>query len=183
MPPRHCRLLSYSCCAAPVACCTAACCAGPAALCCGCASDSISSTSAALCLARAAQRHPAFCSRFFSGVLPARQCALYGLPFRSLLLLTPPPLPSPPSTTVAGEVHSGDYCQSLERAELVREGTDVTIFCYSRMRYVVMQAVAQLEKEGYNPEVRPGSVAPICSLCTHRHFSWPTRFQQQACLV
>ena len=53
-------------------------------------------------------------------------------------------------------MHSGDYCQSLERAELVREGTDVTIFCYSRMRYVVMQAVAQLEKEGYNPEVVGG---------------------------
>ena len=43
--------------------------------------------------------------------------------------------------------------QCLERAEVVREGTDVSIFCYSRMRYVVMQAVAQLEKEGYNPEV------------------------------
>jgi rhodanese-related sulfurtransferase len=50
-------------------------------------------------------------------------------------------------------VHPGDYCQCLERAELVREGTDVTIFCYSRMRYVVMQAVAELEKQGYNPEV------------------------------
>jgi hypothetical protein len=85
---------------------------------------------------------------------------LYGLPFRSLLLLTPPPLPSF-FTTVAGEVHSGDYCQSLERAELVREGTDVTIFCYSRMRYVVMQAVAQLEKEGYNPEVGGGWVGGV----------------------
>jgi hypothetical protein len=50
-------------------------------------------------------------------------------------------------------VHDGDYCQCLERAELVREGTDVTIFCYSRMRYVVMQAVQELEKQGYNPEV------------------------------
>ena len=50
-------------------------------------------------------------------------------------------------------MHAGDYCQSLERAELVREGTDVSIFCYSRMRYVVMQAVAELEKQGYNPEV------------------------------
>ena len=39
----------------------------------------------------------------------------------------------------AGETHEGDYCQSLERAELVRTGGDVTIFCYSRMRYVVMQ--------------------------------------------
>ncbi|PSC70927.1 pyruvate dehydrogenase E1 component subunit beta-chloroplastic-like [Micractinium conductrix] len=54
---------------------------------------------------------------------------------------------------VKGEVHAGDFCQSLERAEIVREGTDVTIFCYSRMRYVVMQAVAELEKQGYNPEV------------------------------
>ena len=41
----------------------------------------------------------------------------------------------------------------LQRAEMVREGTDVTIFCYSRMRYVVMQAVAQLAKEVYNLEV------------------------------
>lgn len=47
----------------------------------------------------------------------------------------------------------GDYCQSLERCEVVREGTDVSIFTYSRMRYVVMQAVAELEKRGYNPEV------------------------------
>lgn len=37
---------------------------------------------------------------------------------------------------------------------MVREGTDVSIFTYSRMRYVVMQAVAELEKKGYNPEVR-----------------------------
>ena len=37
---------------------------------------------------------------------------------------------------------------------MVRSGQDVTILCYSRMRYVVMQGVATLEKEGYNPEVR-----------------------------
>ena len=54
---------------------------------------------------------------------------------------------------VKGEVEGPDYCQCLERSEVVREGTDVTIFCYSRMRYVVMQAVAELEKQGYNPEV------------------------------
>lgn len=54
---------------------------------------------------------------------------------------------------VKGEVHDNDYCQPLERAEMVREGTDVTIFTYSRMRYVVMQAVQELEKKGYNPEV------------------------------
>ena len=36
----------------------------------------------------------------------------------------------------------------------MRAGKDVTILCYSRMRYVVMQAVQQLEKMGYDPEVR-----------------------------
>ncbi len=40
---------------------------------------------------------------------------------------------------------------------MVREGTDVSIFTYSRMRYVVMQAVAELEKKGYNPEVGTGA--------------------------
>ncbi len=52
----------------------------------------------------------------------------------------------------AGETKDG-YYQPLERAELVRSGKDVTILCYSRMRYVVMQAVQQLEKMGYDPEV------------------------------
>ena len=51
-----------------------------------------------------------------------------------------------------GETEDG-YYQSLEKAELVRSGSDVTILCYSRMRYVVMQAVQQLENEGYDPEV------------------------------
>ncbi|KAI8475891.1 MAG: thiamine diphosphate-binding protein [Monoraphidium minutum] len=57
---------------------------------------------------------------------------------------------------VKGLTHDGDHCQSLEKAEMVREGTDVSIFTYSRMRYVVMQAVAELEKRGYNPEARGG---------------------------
>ncbi len=54
----------------------------------------------------------------------------------------------------AGETKEG-YCQPLEKAELVRAGADVTILCYSRMRYVVMQAVAELEKSGYDPEAIP----------------------------
>ena len=54
----------------------------------------------------------------------------------------------------AGETKDG-YCQPLEKAEIVREGRDVTILCYSRMRYVVMQAVQQLEKQGFDPEARP----------------------------
>ncbi len=53
---------------------------------------------------------------------------------------------------MAGETKEG-YYQPLEKAELVRQGKDVTILCYSRMRYVVMQAVQQLEKMGYDPEV------------------------------
>mmetsp|Transcript_14206 Transcript_14206/g.38522 ORF Transcript_14206/g.38522 Transcript_14206/m.38522 type:complete len:369 (+) Transcript_14206:37-1143(+) len=54
---------------------------------------------------------------------------------------------------VKGEVGGRDEVQCLEKAEVVREGTDISIFTYSRMRYVVMQAVAELEKKGYNPEV------------------------------
>jgi hypothetical protein len=65
---------------------------------------------------------------------------------------------------IKGEPHEGDYCQPLEKAELVREGADVSIFTYSRMRYVVMQAVAELEKKGYNPEVRRFCCWGVC-LC------------------
>ncbi|KAK9835826.1 hypothetical protein WJX74_008801 [Apatococcus lobatus] len=53
---------------------------------------------------------------------------------------------------IKGDTQEG-HCQSLERAEIARPGSDVTILCYSRMRYVVLQACQQLEKEGYNPEV------------------------------
>ena len=60
-----------------------------------------------------------------------------------------PTRPPPPQ----GEVGGPDVCQALERAELVRAGTDITIITYSRMRYVVMQAVAELEAAGYDPEV------------------------------
>ncbi|GAX75434.1 hypothetical protein CEUSTIGMA_g2878.t1 [Chlamydomonas eustigma] len=54
---------------------------------------------------------------------------------------------------IKGDAGGPDVYQSLESAELVREGTDVSIFTYSRMRYVVMQAAQELEKKGYNPEV------------------------------
>ena len=59
----------------------------------------------------------------------------------------------------AGETED-NYYQPLEKAEVVRPGTDVTILCYSRMRYVVMQGVAAAEKDGYNPEVRHRPVPP-----------------------
>ncbi len=50
--------------------------------------------------------------------------------------------------SLASQVGGPDELQCLEKAELVREGTDITIFTYSRMRYVVMQAVTELEKQG-----------------------------------
>ncbi|KAK9793750.1 hypothetical protein WJX73_009922 [Symbiochloris irregularis] len=53
---------------------------------------------------------------------------------------------------VKGETND-NYYQDLERAEVVRQGKDVTILCYSRMRYVVLQAVQELEKQGIDPEV------------------------------
>lgn len=53
---------------------------------------------------------------------------------------------------VKGETQDGVY-QDLERAEIVRTGRDVTILCYSRMRYVVMQAVQELDKAGFDCEV------------------------------
>jgi pyruvate dehydrogenase E1 component beta subunit len=45
------------------------------------------------------------------------------------------------------------YTLPLEKAEIVREGSDVTILTYSRMRHYVLQAVWVLIGEGYNPEV------------------------------
>jgi pyruvate dehydrogenase E1 component beta subunit len=46
-----------------------------------------------------------------------------------------------------------EYWLPLDKAETVREGKDVTILTYSRMRHHVMQAVPKLEQQGYDPEV------------------------------
>ena len=46
-----------------------------------------------------------------------------------------------------------EYLQPLDKAEVVRQGKDVTILTYSRMRHHAMQAVKILEKDGYDPEV------------------------------
>jgi len=51
-----------------------------------------------------------------------------------------------------GETQEG-YYQPLERAEVAKEGTDVTILTYSRMRYTTLQAVNELEKQGISAEV------------------------------
>jgi len=52
-----------------------------------------------------------------------------------------------------GEVPDNDYILPLEKAELVREGKDITILTYSRQRYNVIQAVKSLVEKGYDPEI------------------------------
>jgi pyruvate dehydrogenase E1 component beta subunit len=51
------------------------------------------------------------------------------------------------------DIPAGDYICPLDKAEIVREGKDVTIITYSRMRYHALQAVKVLEAEGYDPEI------------------------------
>jgi pyruvate dehydrogenase E1 component beta subunit len=51
------------------------------------------------------------------------------------------------------EIPKEEYLICLEKAELVRPGTDLTILTYSRMRHHVLQAVKTLLHKGFNPEV------------------------------
>jgi pyruvate dehydrogenase E1 component beta subunit len=46
-----------------------------------------------------------------------------------------------------------EYLPSLETAEIVRHGRDVTILTYSRMRHHVLQATKTLLYKGYDPEI------------------------------
>ncbi len=46
-----------------------------------------------------------------------------------------------------------EYILPLDKAEIVKEGSDITIVTYSRMRHHVVEAVDTLLTEGYNPEI------------------------------
>lgn len=46
-----------------------------------------------------------------------------------------------------------EYLCPLDKAEVVRQGKDVTLLTYSRMRHHCLQAVKEIEKLGYNPEI------------------------------
>jgi pyruvate dehydrogenase E1 component beta subunit len=46
-----------------------------------------------------------------------------------------------------------EYVLPLDQAEMVKEGKDITILTYSRMRHHCTQAVKEIEKQGYNPEI------------------------------
>jgi pyruvate dehydrogenase E1 component beta subunit len=47
----------------------------------------------------------------------------------------------------------GEYIVPLDKAEIVRSGKDITILTYSRMRHHCLQALKQIEKDGYDPEI------------------------------
>jgi pyruvate dehydrogenase E1 component beta subunit len=51
------------------------------------------------------------------------------------------------------DIPEGDYICALDQAEIVREGADVTILTYSRMRHHCIKAVQQLEAEGVDVEL------------------------------
>jgi pyruvate dehydrogenase E1 component beta subunit len=51
------------------------------------------------------------------------------------------------------DIPDGDYVCALDRAEIVREGSDVTILTYSRMRHHCLKAVEQLTQEGIDVEL------------------------------
>lgn len=46
-----------------------------------------------------------------------------------------------------------EYVLPLDQAEMVRSGKDITILTYSRMRHHCTQAVKEIEKQGYDPEI------------------------------
>ncbi len=47
----------------------------------------------------------------------------------------------------------GEYIVPLDKAEMVQEGTDVTILTYSRMRHHCTQAIKTIEKQGISVEL------------------------------
>jgi pyruvate dehydrogenase E1 component beta subunit len=51
------------------------------------------------------------------------------------------------------EIPVGDYICALDRAEVVREGKDITILTYSRMRHHCLKAVEKLEQDGVDVEL------------------------------
>ena len=52
-----------------------------------------------------------------------------------------------------GEVPEGDYTIEIGKADIKREGSDISIISYSRMLPVCLEAAEQLQAEGINAEV------------------------------
>ena len=51
------------------------------------------------------------------------------------------------------DIPEGDFICALDQAEVVQEGTDVTILTYSRMRHHCLKAVQQLQQDGVSVEL------------------------------
>ncbi len=63
---------------------------------------------------------------------------------------------------VMGPVPTDEYIIPLGVADIKKEGTDATIFAYSRMLHFAMDAAAELAKDGINVEVvDPRTLAPL----------------------
>jgi pyruvate dehydrogenase E1 component beta subunit len=61
-----------------------------------------------------------------------------------------------------GEVPEGEYSVPLGRADIKREGNDVTIIAVSRMVHVALKAAADLDEHGISVEViDPRSLVPL----------------------
>jgi pyruvate dehydrogenase E1 component beta subunit len=86
---------------------------------------------------------------------------------------------------VKGDVPDGDHLVPIGKAQIARNGTDVTIAAYSRMTHVALEAAALLEKDGVSAEVvdlrslRPLDESTLVASVerTHRlvvvHEGWP----------
>jgi len=55
--------------------------------------------------------------------------------------------------SIRGEVPEGEYTIPLGKADVKREGKDLSIFAYGAMVHESLKAAAELEKEGYSAEV------------------------------
>ncbi len=63
---------------------------------------------------------------------------------------------------VSGEVPEGEYVIPLGKADIKREGTDVTIVAISRMVHQALEAAAALEAQGISAEiVDPRTLSPL----------------------
>ena len=51
------------------------------------------------------------------------------------------------------ELPEGDYTCALDQADVVKEGKDITLLTYSRMRHHCLKAVEELEKKGIDVEL------------------------------
>ena len=51
------------------------------------------------------------------------------------------------------ELPEGDYTCALDQADVVKEGKDITILTYSRMRHHCLKAVEELEKKEIDVEL------------------------------